>query len=404
MSIRQMSVVAGLLLSLTRVAPAADPVLEWNVAVLNAARQDSTSPVLVARNLAMLHLSIAHAFKGKAGEDPALAQLADEAACPIALALYPSHAAEFHAVCERHSGGKLISVQFKGDDQTDFATRILTWRQTDGASTNVTYVPRVGVGEWKRTPPAYRPPELPQWGKVTPFLIERADQFRPSGPPDLKSVRFADAVNELKRMGGKDSAIRTDEQTQIARFWSDFSYTEMPPGHWDSIARTISEDRKLSPIQTAELFALLNVAMADAGIAMWDAKYHFNFWRPVTAIPRAGEAENSLVEAEPAWRPLLNTPPHPEYVSGHSGFSAAGATILTHFLGTDAISFTARSDTLPKLERRFDNLKAAAEECGMSRIYGGIHYRFSCDDGLAMGKQIADYVWQRRDRILKIER
>ena len=183
-------------------------------------------------------------------------------------------------------------------------------------------------------------------------------------------------MNEVRELGGKDSKGRTAEQTQIAKFWSDFSYTETPPGHWNSIARTIANDKKLSLIECARLFAHLNTTLTDAGIACWDAKYHFNFWRPVTAI---GEG----------WLPLLATPAHPEYPSGHSTFSGAALVVLAQHFGGENIAFTVKSDALPGVERRFTSLRDCAVECGTSRVFGGIHYRFSCVDGMKLGEAIA---------------
>lgn len=163
------------------------------------------------------------------------------------------------------------------------------------------------------------------------------------------------------------------------------SHTETPPGHWNSIARTLATQRKLPLAKSARLFATLNIALTDAGIACWDAKYHYNFWRPVTAIARDG------IE----WEPLLTTPAHPEYPSGHGAFSGAATVVLAHFLGGDAVKFTVRSDALPKTERRFASLRACAVECGMSRVFGGIHYGFSCEDGMRIGQEIGEWVTSR---------
>ena len=262
----------------------------------------------------------------------------------------------------------------------------------------VSYVPSSEPGQWRRTPPFLRPPELPQWAaKVKPFAIERPDQFRPGGPPAMGDKRWAVAFDEVKMLGGTESKTRTEEQTLIAKFWSDFSYTETPPGHWNSIASTIAAGRKLPVAESARLFAILNVALVDAGIACWDAKFHYNFWRPVTAIPRAAEDGNAETEPNAAWLPLLHTPAHPEYPSGHSTFSGAAVVVLGAFFGGDAVEFTVRSDGLPKIERHFTSLRACAEECGASRVGAGIHYRFSCEDGMALGERVAAEVLEKRE-------
>lgn len=370
-------------------------VLEWNQAVLTALKGDTSSPLLVARNLAILHLGMRNAVD-KAGPER-MEAAAISAGSFSAQTLFPSHQADF----ERLRAKQIARLRNPAHLQETFADgeagaqRVLNARANDGSAMHVSYVPRTEPGQWRRTPPTFRPPELPQWAtKVKPFALKRPDQFRPPGPPALDSTAWANAFNEIKVIGAKDSSIRTAEQTAIARFWSDFSSTETPPGHWNSIARTLAAERKLSLVESARLFATLNVALVDAGIACWDAKYHYNFWRPVTAIIRADEDGNPRTAPRPDWQALLNTPPHPEYPSGHSAFSGAAVAVLSATFGTDRISFTVRSDALPGLERTFTSLRACAEECGQSRVYGGIHYRFSCEDGLLLGKRISEWISQ----------
>ena len=198
----------------------------------------------------------------------------------------------------------------------------------------------------------------------------------------------------MKVLGARNSPTRTADQTEIARFWSDFSYTAMPPGHFHEIAITISQNEGLSLTENARLFGLLGIAQADAAIVTWETKYHYNLWRPVTAIGRADEDHNEETEADPAWEPLLAAPPFPEYTSGHSTFSKTAATVLTLFFGRDDISFTARSDTLPGVLRSFTSLSACADEVGMSRIYGGIHYMFANLAGKRCGDAVARYAVQ----------
>jgi membrane-associated phospholipid phosphatase len=196
----------------------------------------------------------------------------------------------------------------------------------------------------------------------------------------------------VKELGGATSVTRTAEQELIAYFWADFTYTVTPPGHWNQIARSAATSLDLSLAQKARLFALLNIALADAAIATWDAKYAFNFWRPVTAIQQADLDDNSETVADADWTPLLPTPSFPEYVSGHSAFSSAAAAVLTRFLGTDHVSFTVVSDSVPGVIRSYSSFAAATEEIGMSRVYGGIHFLSGDLDGLRLGHAIGDYV------------
>jgi membrane-associated phospholipid phosphatase len=274
------------------------------------------------------------------------------------------------------------------------ALALLTARQSDGASTTATYIPSFNPGDWQRTPPFFRPPDLPQWPEVTPFAMTNGSQFRPAGPPALTSTQYTRDYNLTKDYGSLNSTNRNAEQTIIARFWSDFNFTVTPPGHWNEVAENISTNFGLSLIQNARLFALLNVAMADAGIAAWDAKYTYNSWRPVTAIQEGDVDSNPDTLVDTNWFPLLTTPPFPEYVSGHSTFSGAASTILASVLHSNEVPFSVGSDALPGVMRSYTNLSLAAEEIGMSRIYAGIHFLSADLDGLATGRSIGAYVFQ----------
>jgi membrane-associated phospholipid phosphatase len=309
--------------------------------------------------------------------------------------LYPSQDALFDAAFDRYLADTPATTN-RSDGLVvgaDTAFMMLGWRDSDGSGTTVPYIPLFEPGEWQRTPPAFRPPELPQWPYVTPFAMTNGSQLRPPGPPLLTSAEYTRDFNLVKTLGGINSATRTAEQTLIARFWSDFSFTVTPPGHWNQIAQNVATNRGNTLTQNARLFALLNIAMADAGIAAWDAKYAFNFWRPVTAIREASSDGNPDTEEDTTWTPLLNTPPFPEYTSGHSAFSAASATVLAGFYGTDALPFSIGSDTLPGVYRSFDSVSACADEVGMSRIYGGIHFMSANRDGKEAGGRIGAYVF-----------
>src|SRR5204862_7113801 len=216
---------------------------------------------------------------------------------------------------------------------------------------------------------------LPQWGRLVPFAIPTNAWFRPAGPPNLESDTWAADYAEVKALGGVVSAARTPEQTLIALFWADGAGTETPPGHWNRIARAVALQFGNTLEQNARLFALLNVAMADAAICAWDAKYAFNFWRPITAIQNGDTDGNAATVPDRAWTPLLPTPPFPEYVSGHSAFSGAAAEVLRVFYGGEAVSFSTGSDVLPGVRRQFDSFYEAAAEAALSRLYGGIHFR-----------------------------
>ena len=241
--------------------------------------------------------------------------------------------------------------------------------------------------------PANAAPLLPQWGNVTPFAISNAAAYVPSGPPALNSDQWTTAYNEVKTLGAVNSSTRTADQTQIAMFWADGGGTFTPPGHWNAIANQQIIAHKMTLTQSARLLAELNLGLADAAIVAWKTKYAYDTWRPITAIQQVTAAVNPNVTADPNWTPLLTTPNFPEYISGHSTFSATAAQILTSAFGAN-VAFTTTSPGLTGVKRSFSSFQAAAAEAGISRVYGGIHFEFANQDGLATGKKIGDAIVQ----------
>lgn len=364
----------------------ANEVLRWNALALEAVRQDNSGPNLSSRNFAILHTAIFEAVKSsrEMSAEAAVAGASHE----ILVRLYPPVRAKAdEALASFQSGARECDEVANGlASGRAIAKRALAARENDGIGAENHYVPSDKPGAWRRTPPFFRPPAMPHWRFVTPFAIPTVEEFVPPPPPALDSAEYAAALEEVKRLGAAKSAARTTEQTEIARFWSDFSYTSMPPGHWHQIAAGICAAQKISLSETARLFAMLSVAQADAAIVCWETKYRCNFWRPSTAITREANA------ADAKWESLLAAPPFPSYVSGHSAFSAASAEVLAAFFGTDTIEFTATSDTLPGVTRKFSSFRACADEIGMSRIYGGIHFSFDNEAGKAMGRKIGQFV------------
>jgi len=232
------------------------------------------------------------------------------------------------------------------------ADQILAWRGDDNSEAVVSAPSRIGAGAWEPTPSAFAAYLLPQWAFVTPFAMDNDAHFRPLGPPAVDSERYALDYNEVMALGAARGSARTAEQSLIAQFWADGSGTETAPGHWNTIAQGVAALRGNTFVQNARLFALVNVAMADAAICAWDAKYFYDFWRPVTAI-RYGDADgNPGTVGDPSWSSYLVTPPFPDYVSGHSTFSGAASAVLALFYGTDRIAFTSGSDSVPGVTRQ----------------------------------------------------
>ena len=375
----------------------ADVITDWNAAALDAIRAGSTAPPIASRSLAISHTSTYDAVNGIARtHEPYLvpsavqASASREAAASAAahkalVILFPAAASSFDALHAAilagipngpHKTAGIVWGEFVAD-------QILAARANDGWNTSVPPPGGSGPGVWIPTPPAFLPYALPQWGFVTPFAMSNSSQFRPPGPPSLDSQQYAEDYNEVKELGAAVGSTRTEEQTEIALFWADGAGTETPPGHWNSIAQIIADARGNTLEQNARLFALLNIAMADAAICAWDAKYEFHFWRPVTAI--------AFAEPELNWMSFIVTPPFPDYVSGHSTFSGAAATVLVLFYDTNNLPFTIGSDFLPGVYRSFPTPLSAAGEAADSRLYGGIHFRSANEDGLEAGTSIGDW-------------
>jgi len=267
------------------------------------------------------------------------------------------------------------------------AQKIMMLRSNDGAM-NAMHVPHPDgrqPGEWRRT--ASGEPMAPGWGTVTPWAMTQGHQFDQGGPPPLTSQEYAAAYEEVRVLGGKNSPSRTAEQSHLAMFWNPHV-----PAKWTSLARTIAAREGLSLVESARLFGLLSVTLADAAISVWNMKYAHNFWRPETAI-RLGDADtNDQTAGDPAWEPYLQTPAFPEYVSGHSLTCAAAATLLGRYRGTDAYAFELTTMGIPE-PRSYTSFWQAVQEAGLSRIYGGIHFDFSDEQAQLAGTDLGHYVF-----------
>jgi hypothetical protein len=228
--------------------------------------------------------------------------------------------------------------------------------------------------EWQPTPDAYMPPLLPNWGNESTFIVDKCDDFMDDHPPERDSDEYKKSYEEVKLIGEKDSKHRTKDQTDSAKFWDLPAGTITPPGMWNLIAQKATKERKLSNLETARLFLQLNYALSDAGVCAWRSKYIFNLWRPVTAIRQEDES----------WTPLLNTPPFPSCMSGHSTFSAAAGTVLINTFGDMPFCIEYKE------KRCFKGFTDAYKDAGASRIYGGIHWSYDNTIGLDIGKKIGD--------------
>jgi hypothetical protein len=398
--------------SLTAAAPvrAQNPIYDW-IGVMNTAvlTPPATNPLYTSRNVGLVGAAIYDAVNGieKAytplvvpkytGPHASARAAAVQAAYAMLSRLYPTQTATFDA---RRTASLAAIGSGPGADHAKeiengiaygqlVADTIFEIRSHDGFAPDP--APRFlgvdAVGFWRPTA-AGTSGAGPQCATMTPWVLIRGNQFRLPPPPALGSAAYRADFLETKTMGDASaSAPRTADQTALARFWN--GNTAL---YWNRIASQISQQRSLSLVDSARVFGLLNVAMADAAIACWDGKYRYVFWRPVTAINQSDENGAPITPPSPAWAPLLGvTPAHPEYPSGHSTVSGAAQTVLAELFG-DATSFTIDSEVAGSTPRSFPSFSAALAEIHDARVFGGIHFRTACRLGSALGRDVANWV------------
>jgi len=380
-------------------------VVQWNRTLLVIVRTPGAQPATVhpTRSFAIMHAAIYDAVNAIDGtHKPYLVRLsashfasqeaaAAAAAHEVLVKLYPNFQATLDAQLEQAltqlpNVGKAEGIRI-GNTVAD---RILALRSNDGSNAQpIPYVFGNAPGDYQSTPPNFpKQPQFTHWSRVTPFALESADQFRPGGPPKLTSDRYGDAFDQVKSLGIAGSTTATADEALTGRFWNG-----AVQNYWNEIAQTASLAHDLTTAENARLFALLNFSFVDVVIAFYDAKYTYNFWRPVTAIRAAATDGNPDTEADPNWLPEVgNTTPDPSYPGAHAAISAAGAEVLISFLHKDHFEFEVTSEVLPGVDRSFASFRAAAEEATMSRIFAGVHFLFDLTAGQRLGSDVADFV------------
>lgn len=299
---------------------------------------------------------------------------------------------------------------------TKIAKALISHRATDGSADTTPYVPNLAPGHWRPTTPGV-PAGGPNWGKVKPWVIASSDQFRPAKPGGhetaealLSSDIYADALNEVKTLGSANSTVRTADQTQIARFWAnDVNGSYKPTGQqYDHTMVVLNKYKpKASSFYTGKLFGVLSIALADAAIVAWDAKWNtdFDLWRPQSAVQNADNDYNAKTVGDPNWLPTSKdangvhfSPPFPAYQSGHSTFGATWAGIMKNWFGTDTMPYEGTTDdpNARGVTRHVSSFSSAAAENAISRVYNGVHFRFDTVAGVNGGKKVSSYVWNAR--------
>ena len=385
---------------------APNPVVQWNQTLLVIVRTPGAQSATIhaTRSFAMMHAAIYDAVNSidrthspylvqiahisrRASEDAA----ADTAAHDVLVALYPAFQATLDAQLQQ-----LLAQIPEGAHKDQgisvgqlVADTVLDARSGDGSATPPpAFVFGTAPGDFQSTPPNLPKPQFTGWGKVTPFALESASQFRPGPPPDLLSDTYADALKEVKSLGIVNSTTATADQALTGSFWNGAIQN-----YWNEIAQTAVLAAGLTVPESARLFALLNLSFADDVIAFYDAKYTYNFWRPVTAIRAADTDNNPETVADPNWLPEVGkTTPDPSYPGAHAVISASAGLLLRSFFEQDQFNFKVTSEVLPGVERSFSSFSAAEQEAILSRIFAGVHFRTDLTTGKDLGEDVAHFI------------
>ena len=369
--------------------------MDWNTKSDEIAAQKQVLPLNHSRGTAILHVAMfeaVNAIEGRylpyklnltADRSTSKEAAAASAGHDILLALYPDQQSSLDAtlatmlagIADGEAKAKGIALGKKA------AADLIALRANDGIAAQETYRPHTAPG-------IYVPTVIPLMSiaaAVTPWVMANGSQFRPAPPPALTSETWTADLNEIRELGRIDSTKRSPEQTTIGRFWFITG-----PRSYNPIVRQIAMSKDMDIVDCARLFALTSMAGNDAIIAVFDAKYTYNLWRPVTAIRNADQTNNSATPRDASWRPLGDTPMHPEYPCAHCITSAAISAVLQGVAGNEIGELSMSSPTAPGVIRKWTRVQDYSDEVAMARIYAGFHYRFSTIVGKDMGKKIGE--------------
>jgi hypothetical protein len=383
----------------------ADAVLDWN-AIMVAVVADQP-PTLMNRLAAITHLAVFEAVNAVTGDYqpylrmmnfPSHSASADAAAIAAAHGVL-RHYRPDHADLLDKARARSLNAIVDGPAKAAgirigaaSAARLIAARENDGSEPPEFYLPASSApGHWQLT--ADCPPAggvFLHWRNVRPFVLRRADQFRSDPPPALTSSRYARDYKEVKAVGGRESTERPSDRADVVRMYATVGDAIL----WNPIARQLAVARHSSLAQNARTFALLNMALSDAAVAVLETKYHYNFWRPETAIPAAGSDDNDRTDPDSSFVPFISTPCFPSYPSGHATSSYAAREVLERIFGRRGHSIVVSTPAIPDVVLKYTTLREVTSDIDDARVYGGIHFRFDQEGGADQGRQVGAYVYR----------
>ncbi len=394
-------IVAAIALGGARPA-SADAVTDWNAIMQTTVTTAPSNAVFQSRWAAIVQLAVFEAVNAVTGDyQPYLGTIiAAPGASPDAAAIAAAHrtlvtlrpasapaldAARAASLAAIPDGPAKDAGLAAGEAA---AAAMLLLRASDGSTALVPYTPGTGPGDWQPAPPLFAPAFLPHWGQVTPFGLASGSQVRLPPPPALRTGTYANDYNEEKLVGRIDSPFRTQDRTDVARFYAATS----PVQAWNSAARRASAAQGMTLSENARIFALLAMAIGDASIASYDTKYYYNFWRPLTAI-RAGDTDgNRRTDPDPDWLPLIPTPAFPSYASAHATLSGAARAVLERSFGKHGHAVALTNPGLPGIVLNYTSWTQITDDIDDARVYGGIHFRFDQEAGSHQGREVGKYL------------
>lgn len=392
---KSITIAAALTFALASLPAKADVIMDWNAKADAIGAEKQLLNSANTRNQAMLHVAMFEAVNAidrrytpyklnlSADRGTSREAAAASAAHDVLVALYPDQKADIDAtlvtslsaISDGDAKSKGIELGRKA------AAEIIALRANDGSNTPESYRPQTSPGVYV---PTVVPAESTA-AKLTPWVMKTASQFRPAAPPPLTSDVWTRDLNEIREYGSLNSSKRSAEQTTIGRFWF---FTG--PRTYNAIVRQIATAKNMDLVDCARLYALTAMAANDAFIAVFDGKYAYNLWRPITAIRNADLTNNPATPREAAWLPLGTTPMHPEYPCAHCIVASAVSNVLQIVAGNEVGEITLSSPTAPGVTRKWTRLQDYSDEVSNARVYAGFHYRFSTEAGKNMGKKIAE--------------